>query len=914
MGDATTEDPGRDASALIDEPWAHTAADVTDALGIDADLGLSDSEAEQRREQYGPNRLREIRPPSVWKIFVDQIDDLVIAFLVVTAAVALVLGYWIEGIAVGFVVLVTTTVGMVMELRARRSMQALLEMGQVSSTVLREGRIRSIPADTIVPGDVVLLDEGDVISADLRLLETSRLQVSEAALTGESLPTGKDRAPVAAETVLAERKNMLFSGTAITRGTGRGVVVATGMDTELGEVSALVEESDEVDTPLEKRLNRLASRLIWITLALSSLVFPAGLWAGQPVELIATTAIALAIATVPEGLPVVATLTLARGMVRMARQNALMRRLASVETLGATTLICTDKTGTLTENRMAVDTLLVAGRRLDLQTESSADDDLPPQVHEAIRIGLLCNNAYLQSDDDGESIGDPMEVALLNLGRRFGLSRSQLVEETPEVREVAFDSVSKMMATFHEEGRKDGDDQRFLVAVKGAPEVVLNRCVAVRQNGQRRPMTPEQIDHWRHANDELAGQGLRLLALATRRVDDLDSDPYEDLLFVGLIAFSDPPRADVAEAIEKCRRAGIRVVMVTGDQLSTARHIADKIGLTEDSSSAQAVEAASIGPPHKLSTEARRQLLDASIFARVSPRQKLDLIDLHQQDGQVVAMTGDGVNDAPALTHADIGVAMGLRGTDVARQASDLILRDDRFATIVRGIEEGRLIFTNIRRFVVFLLSINFASILAITIASLLGAPIPVTPLQILYLNMLTDLFPALALVTTGGAAFLMDQPPRPPKEPLLTRRHWLTIGAYGALLATAVLASLAIALTLLEYPPARAITVSFLTLGLAKALHALNMRENKSLQTNVPLPNPVLRNKSVWAAIALCVALLATAVYLPWLSNLLDTVGPDAAGWAVVAVLGVTPLVPIQLVQFVAPRARTLQEVTSVR
>ncbi|RDV36571.1 cation-transporting P-type ATPase [Bradymonadaceae bacterium TMQ3] len=884
-----------EAGVVLSRVWSREADEVARALEVDPKLGLSGEEAAGRLERYGPNQLREIKGRSIWSIVVDQVDDLVIIFLIVTAVVSMALGFWVEGVAVAIVVLINGVLGLAMDLRARRSMQALRQLEEAWSTVVREGRPLRVGAHEVVPGDVVLLDEGDVITVDVRLVEANRVQVDEAALTGESLPVEKGVEALAASTELAERSNMLFKGTTLTRGTGRGVVVATGMATELGGISALVEGEEEGETPLEHRLNRLASRLIWVTLGLSALVVPAGVVAGKTLEEVGMTAIALAVATVPEGLPVVATLTLARGMLRMAEKNALMRRLASVETLGATTLICTDKTGTLTENRMVVRCLVLPSGEVMVEgggevgrLVGGGDSGAEREVGEALEVGVLCTNASIGRD--GQAMGDPMEVALLRLARQQGVDVDGELERMPEVREEAFDSEVKMMATYHrlEEGR-------VRVAVKGAPEEVLGASTRWRCQGKEQAFDEEERGRWHRENEAMARRGLRVLALASREVEDAQAAPYEELTFVGLVGFYDPPREEVREAIRECAQAGVRVVMITGDQAATARSIALQIGLVA-SDEAEVIVGKELRAPEELSREERERVRAASMFARVSPEQKLNIIALHQEAGEVVAMTGDGVNDSPALARADIGVAMGQRGTQAARETADLVLRDDRFNTIVYGIEEGRVIFTNIRRFVVFLLSINWASIVVIVAASLAGAPLPVTAMQILYLNVVTDVFPSLALVATGGASELMRRPPRSPKESILTGHHWVAIGVYGVVISAAVLVSLAVSLHVLGFALERAVTVSFLTLGFGKAFHALNMRDVSPRGGDSDAwVSPVMRNGWVWGAIVWCAVLLAMTVYVPWLRGLLETVRPGVEGWALGVVLGVVPLVVIQ-------------------
>ncbi|RVU41389.1 cation-transporting P-type ATPase [Lujinxingia sediminis] len=884
-----------EAGVVLSRVWSREADEVARALEVDPTLGLSGEEAAGRLERYGPNQLREIKGRSIWSIVVDQVDDLVIIFLIVTAVVSMALGFWVEGVAVAIVVLINGVLGLAMDLRARRSMQALRQLEEAWSTVVREGRPLRVGAHEVVPGDVVLLDEGDVITVDVRLVEANRVQVDEAALTGESLPVEKGVEALAASTELAERSNMLFKGTTLTRGTGRGVVVATGMATELGGISALVEGEEEGETPLEHRLNRLASRLIWVTLGLSALVVPAGVAAGKTLEEVGMTAIALAVATVPEGLPVVATLTLARGMLRMAEKNALMRRLASVETLGATTLICTDKTGTLTENRMVVRCLVLPSGEVMVEgggevgrLVGGGDSGAEREVGEALEVGVLCTNASIGRD--GQAMGDPMEVALLRLARQQGVDVDGELERMPEVREEAFDSEVKMMATYHrlEEGR-------VRVAVKGAPEEVLGASTRWRCQGKEQAFDEEERGRWHRENEAMARRGLRVLALASREVEDAQAAPYEELTFVGLVGFYDPPREEVREAIRECAQAGVRVVMITGDQAATARSIALQIGLVA-SDEAEVIVGKELRAPEELSREERGRVRAASMFARVSPEQKLNIIALHQEAGEVVAMTGDGVNDSPALARADIGVAMGQRGTQAARETADLVLRDDRFNTIVYGIEEGRVIFTNIRRFVVFLLSINWASIVVIVAASLAGAPLPVTAMQILYLNVVTDVFPSLALVATGGASELMRRPPRSPKESILTGHHWGAIGVYGVVISAAVLVSLAVSLQVLGFALERAVTVSFLTLGFGKAFHALNMRDVSPRGGDSDAwVSPVMRNGWVWGAIVWCAVLLAMTVYVPWLRGLLETVRPGVEGWALAVGLGVVPLVVIQ-------------------
>jgi P-type Ca2+ transporter type 2C len=579
-----------------------------------------------------------------------------VLLLVAAAAVSFAFGEWVEGIAIVVVVIINAAIGFFTELRAVRSMEALKKMGRVSTKIRRRGQVREVGAEELVPGDIVLIDGGDIITADLRLVEASKLQANESALTGESAPVSKQVAALPDDTPLAERANMLFKGTAVTRGAGEGVVVATGMETELGRISSLVEEAEDESTPLEKRLDQLGRKLIWITLVIAAAVAVIGIVRGKDLFLMIETSIALAVAAVPEGLPIVATIALARGMRRMADRNALVNRLAAVETLGGTNVICTDKTGTLTENQMMVTRLAMASGEIGISGEGlaregefrrnggSVDPAADGLLRQALEVGVLCNNASLPEreteDDSSGTIGDPVEVALLVAGAKAGLRRPELVDRMPEAREEAFDSDVKMMATFHEQ------EDRFRVAVKGAPEPVLDASDLLLTEEGPTELTDELRQRWLDRNREMAEQGLRVLALASKTVDSTEAAPYEALEFLGLVGFVDPPREELKEAIAACRDAGIRVVMVTGDQPATALHIGRALGLI-NGDEADVIHGRDLRSLAEGSPEERRRILEAPILARVSPEQKLDLIAVHQQNNATVAMTGDGVNDAP---------------------------------------------------------------------------------------------------------------------------------------------------------------------------------------------------------------------------------------------------------------------------
>jgi Ca2+-transporting ATPase len=584
---------------------------------------------------------------------------------------------------------------------------------------------------------------------------------------------------------------------------------------------------------------------------------------------------------------------LARGMRRMAQRNALVSHLSAVETLGATNVILTDKTGTLTENRMTVTEFALASGRVVVRSEGDqlfARDDPSPDpdenqvLRQALEVGVLCNNASLkeeQAEDEAQGVGDPLEVALLAAGEKAEIRREKLLDTFPETREEAFDPEVKMMATFHEAGN------HYRVAIKGAPDAVLAITTRILTSDGDQALANDTRQKWLERNQHMAAEGLRVLALAQRTVDSSDSEPYEDATFIGLVGLEDPPREEVRPALEACKQAGIRVIMVTGDQAVTAHNIAQHVGLIDKADEQAIVHGQDLKGVDELNEGERQRLLDAPIFARVNPKQKLELIRLHQKGGAIVAMTGDGVNDAPALKKADIGVAMGQRGTQVATEAADMVLEDDAFSTIVVAIEQGRVIFNNIRRFVLYLLSCNISEVMVVALASMVNAPLPIRPLQILFLNLVTDVFPALALGVGEGDPSIMEHPPRDPGEPILTRNHWLAIGGYGSLITIAVLGVFALSLVGLDMRDERAVTVSFLTLAFGQLWHVFNMRNSDS---NV-IDNDIVRNPYIWGALVLCAVLLLAAVYLPGFNDVLGVADPAITGWALIIGFSALPL-----------------------
>ena len=848
-------------------PWGISGGQVLDELHVELSGGLSEAEAAARLGIYGPNHL-QTRPGRKWPgVVIAQFRSFLVLLLALAAGLGFVFGNWIEGSAICVVILINAAIGFFTELGAIRSMDSLRQFNAVHVTVRRDGKNMRIPAEGLVPGDILIVDAGDVIAADMRLVSASRLLANESLLTGESFPVEKDPATLPQDTILAERSNMLYKGTSISRGTGDAVVTSTGLRTELGQISSLVLATEDEITPLEKRLSLLARKLIFVTLAITAFILAMCVISGKGLYLMIETSIALAVAAVPEGLPIIATLALARGMWRMAKNNALINCLSAVETLGATNVICTDKTGTLTENKMTLEEVFPT---------------FPGGDAAVLKAGVLCNKATL------DGIGDPLEVALLNAAKDRDLSHQELRDSLPVLNEEAFDYETKRMATAYRHGSE------ILVVAKGAAEAILEICTRIQKPGGPADLTNEEREVWLKKNHDLASEGFRILAFAHNDMVDPAEPLFKDLVFLGLASFSDPPREDIRDTIRECRKAGIRIVMVTGDQPGTAIHVARSVGIIDDDNAAAAVLGKDIGSL----TDA--QLIGVSIFARVSPRDKLDIIRRHQMNGSVVAMTGDGVNDAPALKKADIGIAMGLRGTEVSREAADMILRDDAFTSIVTAIRQGRIIFGNIRKFVVYLMSCNVSEILVVGLAAGANAPMPLLPLQILFLNMVTDVFPALALAASEGDERIMSHPPRRMSEGVIGRTQWIHITGYSLLITAAVLCSFVYSLRVLLVSTEEAVSSTFIVLAIAQVLHVFNMAEK-----GAPLIlNEITRNRFVWLAILICFSLLSAALHIPLLSAMLELSIPVPRSWPVILVGGAAPFVISRLASWISSQS----------
>jgi P-type Ca2+ transporter type 2C len=886
--------------------------EVEKYLDTDHENGLSETEAKKRLQQYGPNALTSAPRRSVLSILVAQLKSLIVVLLIAAASLAFLLNETIEGLAILVVIILNAIIGFLTELRAEQAITALQEQTVPTAHVIRDDAEHKIQAVKLVPGDVVVLSAGERVPADGRLIESVQLQIQEASLTGESLPVSKiDEAlnKANSEISLGDRLNMAYMGTVITDGRGLMLVTDTGMNTEVGKIGTMIDEAVTQDTPLERRLEQLGRALIAIVAVLCAVIVTAGVLRGENLLYMLEVGISLAIAAVPEGLPAVATMTLALGVQRMAKKHALMRRLHAVETLGSTTVICTDKTGTLTKNEMTVTNIVLNGDQLDVtgsgyelqgvfrNNHGAIDARENEHLMLALQIGALCNDAELEYTERGISVlGDPTEGALIVAAEKAGLEHDKLEDIYERVDEAPFDSETKRMVTVHR------TPEGSLVAyMKGAPAAVMESAAYFMAHGKTRPVTEKDRSAILKMNRDMAEDALRVLAVAYRELtenykpDDLTSG----FTYVGLFGMIDPLREEAKEAIEQCHEAGIRTIMITGDQPVTASEIARQLGLDRDKQGRQyrTVHARELDG---LDDEGwQRVVSETGVFARVSPEHKLRIVEALQKQNQIVAMTGDGVNDAPALRKADIGVAMGIKGTEVAKETADMIIRDDNFATIVGAVEQGRMIYSNIQRFIHYLFSCNFSEILTVFIAIMIGWPLPLAPLQILWLNIITDVFPALALALEPSAPNMMKQKPRDPQERLLNRAFAGLIVWQGLLLAGVTLAAFVVGMSWYGSEGTglrHAVTISFMTLALAQVFHAFNARSQKDSAFNSRL----FTNIWLWGAIVVCVLLQLAAVYIPLLQSVLRTVPLTLSDWGLVLSFSLLPIVVVEFVKFI--------------
>ena len=872
------------------------------ALAVDPAQGLATSDVSERRLAFGANAIQQVRPRPAWRILVDQFMSLVIALLAVAAAVAWATGDLLEAMAILVVLVINAIVGFATEWQAGRALDALRLQAQTITRVRRDGFDKTIEAGELVPGDVVVLNAGDRVPADARLIEAARLLVEESALTGESATVEKCVAPVAPETSLSERSSMLYLGTGIASGRAVALIVATGLQTELGRIGHLVAISQKEQSPLEQRLADLGRKLVYIVLAIAALIMVTGWLRGDGLWVMVEVGISLAVAAVPEALPAVTTLILALGVLRMARERAIVRRLSAVETLGSTTVICADKTGTLTENRMTVrEYYLSDGRTIEVGKDRAdvVGDEL---LERAVRIGVLCNEASFNATANAEmrTVGDPTETALLVVADALVLDIAHERSAHPKLAEQPFQTSTRRMTTLHR--RIDGG---HLAALKGAPAVVLDASTTYATAAQGvRAMDDAARARFIAANEQMAARALRVLALAVKHFDKEPDGGSEEALesgytFLGFVGMIDPPRPGVAEAIRRAALAGIRTCMLTGDQLNTARAIARELGIGVRGDSRN--EPSALHARDLIGADQERIAMLArttDVFARVSPEDKLRIVAALQASGEVVAVTGDGVNDAPALKRANIGIAMGQRGTEVAKEAADVVLADDNFATIVRAVEGGRTIYANITKFVHLMFSKNLGEVLTIFPAIALGWPLPLLPLQILWINLVTDVFPGLALALEPTAPAVMQHRPHSQSSSFLSRRFLVLIGWQGAMLAIINLAAYSWALD--RYGAgAHARTIVLLVLVAGQLGHLFNCRSRITSAFA-----GLTRNPYIWMATGSMIALQLLAVYFTPLARVLDVVAPSPSDWAILALATITPVMIVELTKLIRSRA----------
>jgi len=833
--------------------------------------GLSHDEAQKRLVEYGPNEIKETKKKTPLGMFLDQFKDFMIIILIAAAVISGLLGDIVDTIAIVVIVVLNAVIGFVQEYRAEKAIEALKMMAMPAAMVIRNGMSNSIPTPEVVPGDVVLLEAGRVVPADLRLIEAAQLKIEEAALTGESVPVEKSLAALHDEIIpLGDRRNMAYKGTVVSYGRGKGVVIATGMETELGRIATMLQEEEEVKTPLQKRLAQFGQRLAIAVLAVCAVVFGVGILRGEPPVLMFLTAVSLAVAAIPEALPAVVTISLALGAKKLVKLNALIRKLPAVETLGSVTYICSDKTGTLTLNKMTVEEIYVDDK-LVRSAECGVRNENSP-IHLLMTALAVSNDAHL--DNTGKVIGDPTEVALYNLAKDKGFDKSELGEKFKRIEEIPFDSDRKCMTTFHVIPPNPplekfppflkGDKGGFISFTKGAIDVLIEKSDGILTSHGLTSIDPEEL---RRINDRMAGDGLRVLGVAMRLWDTMPDNVSPEnaetgLTILGLVGMLDPPREEAKEAVALCKSAGIKPVMITGDHPITARTIARRLGIIDDDA-----KTIITGPMlERLSLDEFEERVEhIRVYARVAPEQKLKIVKALQDKGQFVAMTGDGVNDAPALKRADIGIAMGITGTDVSKEASHMILLDDNFATIVTAVKEGRRIFDNIRKFIRYTMTSNSGEIWTIFLAPFLGLPIPLLPIHILWINLVTDGLPGLALTAEPEEKDIMNRPPRHPRESIFAHglgTHMIWVG----LLMGAI--SIFTQAWSINTGYAHWQTMVFTVLCLSQMGHVFAIRSEKESLFRQGL----LSNKPLLGAVILTFVLQMATIYVPFLNPIFKT------------------------------------------
>jgi Ca2+-transporting ATPase len=879
--------------------WHTLASDNVLAHLQSTPTGLTPAEAGRRLEEYGPNELQAAHRISPWAILVEQLKNVLIIILLVAVALSAFLGHSLEALAIAVIVLFAVLLGFMQEYRAERAIEALRQMAAPTATVLRDREEVETPARDLVPGDVVLLRAGDRVPADGRLLEAVNLQVDEAALTGESVPVEKHAAPLAShELAVGDRKNMTYAGTAATYGRGRAVVVATGMNTEFGKIAQLLQTVETGKTPLQENLDKVGHALARAAFVVVAIIVALGLFRGQPFIEMLIFGIALAVAVVPEALPAVVTISLAIGVQRLVKRHALMRRLSAVETLGSTSVICSDKTGTLTKDEMTARKIFVAGQVIEVSgagyeprgqfSRNSLSLEPSASMKQLLRAAVLASDArIIHSEADGrwQVKGDPTEGALVVAAAKAGLDKADLESQFPRVNEIPFTSETKRMTTLH------AAPEGVMAYSKGAPEIILDLCTHHWTDEGAAPLEATEKEMILETARQMAGEALRVLAVASKAGATLET-AEQDMTFLGLIGMIDPPRPEAKTAIQVCQQAGIKPVMITGDHPLTAQAVAHELGLLKTGGVVTGVEL-------EVTNEAEfeREVETIEVYARVSPAHKLRVVTALQQKGHIVAMTGDGVNDAPALKKADIGIAMGITGTDVTKEAAAMTLTDDNFASIVAAVDEGRGIFDNIKKYLMYLLSSNIGEIVLMAGAVLLGLPLPLTAVQILYVNLATDGLPALALAVDPPEPDLMRRKPRNPRAGIFTRPV-VSLMVAGGLWSALVNLSLFAWVLNTGQSLEKAMTMTFVSLVLIQFFKAYNFRSDRHSVLNRPFANKWLNLAIGWE-----LGLLALIIYVPFLHEPFSTFSLSFTDWAIVAALAFTVLPVLEAVKWMVRR-----------
>ncbi len=878
----------------VDDVHTLSVEEIFQSFQTNAETGLSKSEAEKRIKEFGLNVYQLQKQKSIWVMILQQFKSPIVYLLVAGAAVSVYFKDYMEAIAILVVIFVNALIGFLMELQARNSMNALREMDVIHSKVIRDGKTQEIPSEKLTPGDVVVLEAGDVVPGDGRIIELNQLQCDESSLTGESLPTEKNTEKLSKETALGDLNNMVFKGTSVMNGNAKVIITGIAENTELGTITSLVESAKDTTTPLDKKLNTLSKKLIWLTLILTLLFAGSGIIQGKEWVLIIKTSIALAVAAFPEGLPIVSTVALAYGMLLMAKRNAIVKKLSAVETLGSTTVILTDKTGTLTENKIYVNTFSFPEENRKVSIENTtlkfSDGELKKSKEnfEKLKlIGALCNDASLKiSEEKKKALGDPIEIALLQLANTSGTTAEALQAQHERIAEVPFNSVAKIMGTLNKSSTGN------FVAAKGSVEHLLKQCIKMQSGATIKELDEANRTAILSESEKMSSQGLRVLAFAYREEPEIKQDNFlNELVYVGMIGFLDPPRLDIKEAVVSCRKAGIKIVMITGDHPMTALNIAKQTGLVDEAEQ-QVITGKELPTAKALTDEWRKKILATAVFARTTPKQKLEIAEVFQKAGNIVAMTGDGVNDAPALKKADVGIAMGLRGTPVAKETASIVLKDDSFTSIAAAVSDGRAIFRNIQKFVIYLVSCNLSEIFIVTTLGFVAPASILLPLQILFLNMVTDVFPALALGLGKGDKSVMEESPKDPKAPIISNNNWIAIVIYSIAMTLAVIIALIYCKQTISTDSHMLNNVAFITLAFAQLFHVFNMASFHSKL----FFNEITKNRFVWLAIVVCTGLMILVYALPQTRLVLGLVELPIQVWGVSLLASLLPVLVVQI------------------